>query len=88
MILEGKFIWVNSSYFAPTAHRLHIQSLGCNEKESLGLPIVPSALSGMVFCLEFSPFFFLLLFPWQVFFLYLFICLFKPWMQWKIKLQF
>ncbi len=31
------------------------------------------ALSGMVFCLEFGPFFFLLLFACQVFFLYLFI---------------
>jgi hypothetical protein len=33
----------------------------------LGLPIVCSALSGVVFCLDFSPFFFLLLFHCQVF---------------------
>jgi hypothetical protein len=34
---------------------------------------VHSALSGVIFCLEFCPFFFFLLFPCQVFFLYLFI---------------
>jgi len=33
---------------------------------------VHSALSGVVFCLDFSPFLFLLLFPCQVFFFYLF----------------
>jgi hypothetical protein len=36
---------------------------------------VGSALSGVVFCLDFDPFFFLLLFPAGVFFLYLFIYL-------------
>ncbi len=39
----------------------------------LRLPIVCSALSGVKFCLDFGPFFFLLLFPSQVIFLYLFI---------------
>jgi hypothetical protein len=44
---------------------------------SKGSPIVHSALWGVVFCLDFSPFlFFLLLFPCQVFFLYLSIYLF------------
>jgi hypothetical protein len=42
----------------------------------LGLPIVCSALSGVVFCLDFSPFFFLLLFHCHVFFP-LFIYLFS-----------
>jgi hypothetical protein len=37
------------------------------------LLIVRPALSSMVFCLDFGPFFFLLLFPCRVFFLYLFI---------------
>ncbi len=37
----------------------------------LGLPIVHSALSGVIFCLDFGPFFILLLFPCQVFFIYL-----------------
>jgi hypothetical protein len=36
----------------------------------LAIPIVCSALSGVIFCLDFGPFFFLLLFPCQV----LFIC--------------
>jgi hypothetical protein len=39
----------------------------------LGLPIVHFALLGVVFCLDFNPFFFLFLFPYQVFFLDLFI---------------
>jgi hypothetical protein len=37
--------------------------------------LVHSALLGVVFCLDFGPFFFLLLFPCWVFFLYLFIYL-------------
>ncbi len=41
----------------------------------LGLPIACSALSGVVFCLDFDPFVFLLLFACLVFFLYLFIYL-------------
>jgi len=41
------------------------------------LPIVHSALQGMVFCLDLGPFFFFLfLFPCSVFFFYLFIYLF------------
>jgi hypothetical protein len=39
----------------------------------LGLPIVRFALWDVVFCLDFGPFFFLLLFPLWVFFVYLFI---------------
>jgi hypothetical protein len=35
----------------------------------LGLPIVHFVLLGVIFCLDFGPFFFLLLFPCQVFFL-------------------
>jgi len=42
----------------------------------LGLAIVHFALWGLVFSLDFDPFFFLLLFPHSVFFLYLFIYLF------------
>jgi len=38
---------------------------------SLGLPNMHSAVSSVIFCLDFSPFFFLLLFPCWVFFLYL-----------------
>ncbi len=38
----------------------------------LGLPIVGSALSGVVFGLDLGPFFFLLLFPCREFFIYLF----------------
>ncbi len=38
------------------------------------LAIVHSALWGVIFCLDFSPFFFLLLFPCWVFFLYLLFC--------------
>jgi len=38
------------------------------ELKELGLPIVHFAPSGVVFGLDFSPFFFLLLFPCQVFF--------------------
>jgi hypothetical protein len=40
------------------------------------LPIVRSALWGVVFCLDLGPFFFLFLFPCRVFFFYLFIYLF------------
>jgi hypothetical protein len=39
----------------------------------LGLPIVWSPLWGVVFCSDFGPFFFLLLFPCWLLFLYLFI---------------
>jgi hypothetical protein len=39
----------------------------------LGLPMLCSAIWVVMFCLEFGPFFFLLLFPWWRFFLYLFI---------------
>jgi hypothetical protein len=39
----------------------------------LRLLIVRSTLSGVIFHLDFDPFFFLLLFPWRVFFLYLII---------------
>ncbi len=40
----------------------------------LGLPIVHFALSGVVFCLDFGPLFFLFLIPrWVFFFYYLFI---------------
>jgi hypothetical protein len=42
---------------------------------SYGLPIVRSALGGVVFCLDFGPFCFLLLFPCRMFFLPLFIYL-------------
>jgi hypothetical protein len=43
----------------------------------LRLPIVHFALLSVVFCLNFSPLFFLLLFPCQVFFLPLFIYLLR-----------
>jgi hypothetical protein len=43
----------------------------------LRAPPVRSALLDVVFCLDFGPFFFLLLFPCIVFFLYLFIYLFR-----------
>jgi hypothetical protein len=39
----------------------------------LGFPIMCSALSGVVFCLNFGHFIFLILFPCRSFFLYLFI---------------
>jgi len=41
------------------------------ELKELGLPIVRFALWGVVFGLDFSPFFFLLLFPCHVLFIYL-----------------
>ncbi len=43
----------------------------------LKLPTVRSTLLGVLFCLDFDPFFSLLLFPCQVFSLYLFVCLFR-----------
>jgi hypothetical protein len=56
----------------PLHDLLHVIGLGPRFHISiLGLHIVCSALLSMVFCLDFSPFFFLLLFPCQVFFLYL-----------------
>jgi hypothetical protein len=43
----------------------------------LGLPMVGFAIWGVVFCLDFGSFFFLLFFPCWMFFLYLFIYLFN-----------
>jgi hypothetical protein len=56
--------------FLSNNHRL------CIRVSSQTFPIVRSALWGVVFCLDFCPFLFLLLFPCWMFFLYLFIYLF------------
>jgi hypothetical protein len=52
----------------------------------LPAPIVGSALLGVIFCLDSGPFFFLIMFPSWVFFLYLFIYLFVAlyliWQAW------
>jgi len=60
-------------FFSSTINLLSFKSWVC----ILGLTIACFVFSGVIFCLDFDPFFFfLLLFPCQVFFLYLFIYLF------------
>ncbi len=83
----------NSFWFSPISLH-HLLCASCASGDGfrsqvsgflLRLPIVRFALSGVVFCLDFSPFFFLLLFNCRVFFLiYLFrylessCCFFSP----------